>query len=218
MTAATAHTPSVTIHGRYLAAGAPAASSPLLVGFHGYAETAETQLERLAAIPGADRLALVSVQGLHRFYRGRSSDVVVAGWMTKQDRELAIADNLAYVKAVLDEVDRGSPRRTFFAGFSQGVAMALRAATAWPRAAGVIALGGDVPPELRRTSLAAIPAALVGRGRHDGWYTPEKFRDDVERLGEAGVRVTPFEFDAGHEWTAPFSEAAGAFLQRERRP
>ena len=50
---------------------------------------------------GADRWRLVSIQGLHRFYQ-RRADEVVASWMTRQDRELAIADNLAYVAAVID--------------------------------------------------------------------------------------------------------------------
>ena len=47
---------AATVHGRYLAI--PPASSgpaPLLVGFHGYAEDAETQLERLRAIPESTR-------------------------------------------------------------------------------------------------------------------------------------------------------------------
>ena len=44
----------------------------VLVGFHGYTENADIQMERLAALPGSERWTLVSVQGLHRFYRGRS--------------------------------------------------------------------------------------------------------------------------------------------------
>jgi len=86
---------AVTTHGRYLVEK-PAASgpAPLLVGFHGYGEGAEAQLERMRRIGGADRWRLVSIQGLHRFYQ-RRADQVVASWMTRQDRDLAIADNLA---------------------------------------------------------------------------------------------------------------------------
>src|ERR1700716_1960617 len=93
-------------HGRYLVVPAAAAApAGLLVGFHGYAEGAEMQLERLRAIPGSDRWRLVAIQGLHRFYQRRTNEVI-ASWMTRQDRELAIADNLAYVNAVIDAVDR----------------------------------------------------------------------------------------------------------------
>src|SRR5919198_5926470 len=91
-------------HGRYLLVPPSSAGpAPLLIGFHGYAEAAEAQLDRLTAIPGADRWLLVSVQGLNRFYQRRTNEVI-AGWMTRQHRELAIADNLAYVAKVVDAV------------------------------------------------------------------------------------------------------------------
>jgi len=98
------------------------------VGFHGYAQNAETFLESLVAIPGAETWRVASVQGLHPFYSRGSH--VVAGWMTRQDREHAIADNIAYVDAVLDDMAAafGAPEKLVFAGFSQGVAMAYRAA------------------------------------------------------------------------------------------
>ena len=176
----------------------------------------------MRTIPGADACLRVSIQGLHRFYRSRSEDVV-AGWMTRQDRDLAIADNVAYTIAVLDAVMREWPTdsRVVFCGFLQGVAMAFRAAVAGARrgtargvvaVVGVIALGGDVPPELDAASLGLIPAALVGRGARDGWYAAEIFDADVERLRGAGVHVDPVALDAGHEWTEAFSRAAGTSL------
>jgi predicted esterase len=210
---------AASTHGRYVVAPSSAAGpSPLLVGFHGYAESAEVHLERLRAIPGADRWLVVSVQGLHRFYRGRSQDVV-ASWMTRQDRELAIADNISYVASVVDQVSRewaaGQP--LIFAGFSQGAATTFRAAAASTRGvSGVVALGSDVPPELGQPALARIPAALIGRGFHDEWYSPAKFAEDFERLTAAGVDVGPVEFDGGHEWSADFNRAVGEFLHRWR--
>lgn len=206
-------------HGRYLAVPPEAAApAPLLVGFHGYAESADAHLARLRAIPGADQWLIVSVQALHRFYRGRSEEVV-AGWMTRQDRDLAVADNIAYVNAVVDAVGREWPvsATLVFAGFSQGVAMTFRAATASTRpVSGLIACGGDVPPELATPTLARIPAALVGRGVKDHWYTDGKFAADAQRLRDAGVDLAALEFDGGHEWSAPFAEAAAAFLRRCR--
>src|SRR5919197_2801441 len=97
---------AATVHGRYIVAPPVMAdSAPILVGFHGYAEAAEHQLERLRAISGADDWLIVSVQGLNRFYQRRTNDVI-AGWMTRQDRELAIADNRAYVTSVVEDVAR----------------------------------------------------------------------------------------------------------------
>jgi predicted esterase len=207
-------------HGRYLIEPPPTAGpSPVLIGFHGYGEGAEAQLERMRRIPGADRWLLVSIQGLHRFYQ-RRADEVVASWMTRQDRETAIADNLAYVAAVLDSVDREYPDapRLVLSGFSQGVAMMFRAATASVRRVdGVIAVGGDVPPELDTAALLRVHEALVCHGTRDEWYTAEKFGRDVQRLRDAEVTVRPLEFDGGHEWSDQVVRAASAFLE-ERKP
>ncbi len=209
---------AVTTHGRYLI-DRPSAiheNVPVLVGFHGYAEDAALHLERLRSIPGADRWMVVSVQGLHCFYRGRSTDVV-ASWMTRQNRDLMIADNLKYAAAVVDEIKRDAIAGStlVFAGFSQGVAMAFRAAAAGKHPVnGVIALGGDVPPELGAEALGRIPEALIGRGDRDEWYTPQKLSDDDVRLRGAGANVVVATFDGGHEWTADFSRVAAGFLAR----
>ncbi len=217
---AAAQSIAVTTHGRYFVE--PPATGPsrgLLVGFHGYAESAEIALERLKAIPGSEQWTLVAVQGLHRFYRGRST-TVVASWMTRQDRESAIDDNNGYVSgviaAVAENVDAGPI--VVFAGFSQGVAMAFRAACASARVVrGVIAVGGDVPPELSGEQLARLPVALLARGRADEWYVAAQSEADHARLRAAGVELTSLEFDGGHEWHADVSHAAGRWLHRVGR-
>jgi predicted esterase len=208
-----------TTHGRYVVeAAADGAPAPILVGFHGYAEPAEDMLRRLRAIPARDAWLLVSVQGLNRFYQRRTNDVI-AGWMTRQDRELAIADNIAYVNAAIDEAAHefhgASP--TVFAGFSQGVAMAFRAAAASRRdVRGVIASGGDIPPEIEREPLGRVRAAMIGRGTRDELYSAATFAADVERLRAAGVDTHPIEFDGGHEWSSAVVRAAADFLSGKR--
>ena len=208
---------SVTTHGRYLVEPPTrGGGAGLLVGFHGYGEDAEAHMQRLRAIPGSDAWLLISVQGLNRFYRGRTEDVV-AGWMTRQDRDLAITDNLSYVAAVVEAVVRESRASSplIFSGFSQGVAMAFRAACASTRpVAGAVAAGGDVPPELDRDQLARIPAVLLTRGERDDWYTVEKWALDQSRLRAAGAHVRELAFEGGHEWNADVNRAAGEFLRR----
>lgn len=191
----------------------------MLVGFHGYSETAEAQMDRLASIPGADRWMLVSIQGLNRFYRGRTEDVV-ASWMTRQDRELTMADNTAYVSAVVESVAKASDATALvFAGFSQGAAMAFRAAcSSSRRVGGVVVLGGDVPPELDRDVLSRVSHVLLGRGERDEWYSSAKRVVDIARLQEAGVNLEAPLLDAGHAWTETFSRAAGVFLDERLAP
>lgn len=207
-------------HGRYLVVPPVGIDpAPILVGFHGYAEGADAQMERLRTIDGTERWLLVSIQGLHRFYQ-RRTEQVVASWMTRQDRELCIADNIAYVSKVLEKVSAAWPatRSIVFAGFSQGVAMAFRGAVnSNAERVAVIAVGGDIPPEIDPRALARISSALICRGSSEEWYTAEKLAQDARRLGESGVAVTALELPGGHEWTADVSRAASSFL-RECRP
>jgi predicted esterase len=138
-----------TVHGRVLVAPGVRRPSHWLVGFHGYGQNAAIFLDMMRAIPGALDWTLISVQALHPFYHPRTNEVL-ANWMTRQDREHAIADNVKYVDAVLTDVAgvHGEPGGIVFAGFSQGVAMAFRAALLGARRGAVFAAGGDVPPEL----------------------------------------------------------------------
>jgi predicted esterase len=207
---------AATTHGRYLVSVPVGAGRwPLLVGCHGYAEDAAAAMPRLEAIDPGHAWLRVAIQGLNRFYRNRRTEVI-AGWMTRQDRELAIADNQSYVASVVDAVDREWPTTPplVFTGFSQGVAMAFRAAAASPRAvAGVAALGGDIPPEIDGRALACIGCVLIGRGTDDRWYTAEKLEADRQRLAAAGVVTDVVEFAGGHEWSDAFSARAAAFLR-----
>jgi predicted esterase len=211
------HTIGASTLGRYMVAppvhGGPA---PLLVGFHGYGENAERHLEALRGIPGVDRWRVASVQALHRFYQTRTGDVV-GSWMTSQDREQAIDDNISYVRNVVTTLRSTVAPDTplVYAGFSQGVAMAYRAALgAGHRCDGLIVLSGDVPPELHHEPADRWPPVLLGCGRGDTWYTDEKLRVDREFLSSRGVALETVVFDGGHEWHADFHRAAGRFLER----
>jgi predicted esterase len=247
-------------HGRYLVApadiGPPTAT---VVGFHGYAEEATIQMARLRELRADDPWTLVSIQALHRFYRGDGRRIA-ASWMTREDRELIIGDNVAYVDAVVREIgdefqnahrtsqipkrqSQNGERRTnnadretqnaarrsrnvtrgmqqanatmalAFAGFSQGASMAYRAAALGRFQASVIAVGGDLPPELGRELVRRIPRVLIGWGTRDSVFTREIRQRDEQRLRDAGVDVSVSELDAGHEWTGIFSESAREWLR-----
>lgn len=229
---------SATVHGRVLieSDGSAAVPAGILVGFHGYAQTAGDMMAELGRIPGAAAWIRISIQALHPFYI-RGDQRVVAGWMTRDDRELAIADNVAYVDAALTRalapppspvvLRRAGPRtgapeqpstsapRLVFVGFSQGVAMAYRAALSGARpAAGLIALAGDIPPELADgTGLKQPwPRVLIGVGDREEWYTSDKVAGDTDVLSSLGISHSLARYSGGHEWTDEFREAAGDFL------
>jgi hypothetical protein len=102
-------------------AAVPPSDVRFLVGFHGYAQNAEEMLTELDRLPNCDAWTRVSVQALHRFYL-RGDEKIVASWMTRQDRELAIADNVDYVDRVVRSLLADAPQApVVFVGFSQGV-------------------------------------------------------------------------------------------------
>jgi predicted esterase len=211
------HAIETPTHGRVLVvAASDGAPAGRLVAFHGYAQSADDVLAEVAAIPGASRWHLLAVQALNRFY-ARGDEKVIANWMTRQDRELAIADNIAYVDRVIDGIvpaGNAGPRLVFV-GFSQGASMAYRAARLGRhRAAGVIALGGDIPPEIKTSPVgaAAWPPVLIGAGDAETWFTPEKVGVDVAFLASQGAAHEVVRYRGGHLWTDEFRAAAGRWL------
>ena len=214
-----------SVHGRVLIRESAGATGVLAI-FHGYAQNAEDALADLDGTPGLDRWTIVSIQALHSFYaRGGQQpggDKVVASWMTKQDRELAIADNVAYVDRALDAVvsaafsrsPQPAARRLVFLGFSQGASMAYRSAMLGRhQPAGIVALAGDIPPEVRTSQVRAWPPVLIGVGDQEHWYTAPKLESDVNFLMSAGITAQVSRFAGKHEWTQEFRAALGSFLE-----
>ena len=206
-------------HGRYLLRRPSGPDPPtlLLVGFHGYRENATRHLAELERIPGAGGWALLAVDALSAFYAGSTGEVL-RGWMTRELREEAIADNVSYIRRILDQVrpEIGWHLPLAFLGFSQGASMAWRAALlaghGGAPAPRVVALAGDIPPELARHQGPFPEQVLLAHGDQDEWYTREKLSADVQLLQTKGIRPETLTFTGGHLWTDEFRQAAGAFL------
>lgn len=184
------------------------------MGFHGYGQDASEHLSDLATIPGTDGWLVAAVQALHPFYT-RNDERVVASWMTRLDREHAIADNIAYIGRTLHDVRRryATMPPLVFCGFSQGGAMAYRAAAHYS-AEGLIVLAADLPPDVASGPTAPLPPTLIGRGARDTWYTEAKQERDRQALEALGVRADVSVFDDGHVWAEPFRQAAANMLRR----
>ena len=208
-------------HGRVLIREAENSSRPLLlVGFHGYAQSAEDMMEQLELIPGSEQWTLVSIQALHRFY-ARRQERVVASWMTRQDREQAIEDNVAYVNRVIGRVigplmAEAGDTPLVFVGFSQGVAMAYRAAILGTyRSRCIIAVGGDVPGDVRTIPSERFPPILLAAGESDDLYTSTHLESDEGFLRSHGVELDVFRYPGGHEWTELLRHQIHSFLKKQ---
>jgi predicted esterase len=184
------------------------------VGFHGQGQTADAFLTDLERVPREGHWLVASIQGLNRYYAGRSRSIV-ASWMTSQDRELAIADNVRWVDTVLDELERefGAPQAIVYAGFSQGVAMAYRAGLLGRRpCAAIVSVCGDVPPELKSGTTNPWPRVLAMTGSHDEWYTPARLEEDLAHLRMVRPDPEGIVFHGGHEWSDEVAAAVGRLL------
>ncbi|RMG68671.1 MAG: phospholipase [Bacteroidetes bacterium] len=94
---------------------------------HGYRQLAASFLAKCAPLAGADQL-LVAPEGLSRFYLDETYGRVGASWMTREDREVEIADQVAYLDEIWTRIPgwSGPEARVHVLGFSQGVATLWR--------------------------------------------------------------------------------------------
>jgi len=83
--------------------------------------------------------------------------------------------------------------------------------------AAVIAVAGDIPPELTPEALGRLSSVLMCRGALDDRYSADTFAENTERLRRSRVNVRLLEFQGGHEWSDAVLAAASLFL-RERAP
>ncbi|PID57356.1 phospholipase [candidate division KSB3 bacterium] len=200
------------ISGRYLVQAPPGKGPfPLIVGFHGYGEDAETQLSMLKNISATTGWVYCAIQALHPFYL--RSKTLGACWMTSQDQELRIQENIDYVDAVLARLTQDFPLSAtlVFHGFSQGTAMACRAAVLGHyQPSSVLLLGSGIPSELHE--LTRMTRILLARGTQDRLYPFEQWTDDRARLEQSNIEFRLCVFDGGHSGTPEYYEAASTFL------
>ena len=208
------HSIEVKKHGHYaLRPKNPAPGLPVLLGFHGYAESAHTHLELLEAIELPQSWLRCSVESLNLFYT--KSQKIVGNWMTSLDRDNAIADNISYVDAVIEQLRQNwqASSDLVYLGFSQGGPMTYRSALLGKhRAKGLIVLAGDLPPELADEDLSSLPPILLCRGEQDSIMPDEQIERDKAIFDKKGVACEVFRFTGGHGWNEAFCEKAAEFI------
>ena len=91
--------------------------------------------------------------------------------------------------------------------------MAFRAAIRGRvRCAAVVAVGGDIPPELLGDPGIQFPPVLLARGETDDWYTASKLDGDVSALTSRGMPPTVSVYPGGHIWTDAIARRAHEFI------
>jgi predicted esterase len=211
----TAHHIAVPRTARYYVVGeagdaADASLRDLWVVCHGYGQLAAAFVTPFEKIARPWR-RIVAPEALSRFYLdaarkpGDPEPRVGATWMTREDREREIDDQVTYLDALVDRVRphraTGGVRLRAF-GFSQGVATVVR----WldrgrVRADEVILWAGSFPPDVDLAPFAArvgdAPVVLVVGTRDQ--LAPWAGADvALGRLVDAGLSARLVTFDGGH--------------------
>jgi len=175
---------------------------------HGYGQLAGAFLESFRALASPQRV-LVAPEALSRFYLRRGTGEVGASWMTREARELEIADIVRYLDLVAERVlgPRAAEVSIHALGFSQGAAAAARWAAMGRWSVERLTLwGGGFPPDLdlaaRGQRLRGTSVTLV-RGERDESVDREALERDQERLRAAGIAAEVLTFAGGHELDEP---------------
>jgi predicted esterase len=179
----------------------------LWILLHGYSQLAGEFIRYFADLADGTRM-LVAPEALNRYYR-RGLDVpaaqrpVGATWMTREDRDHEILDQVGYLDALHHSCVEALPHpvRVVVLGFSQGAATASR----WlsrgdARVDHLVLWGGIVPADVvldASSPLHALPTTLVV-GTADQFLPPDAVEAERQRLTAAGVVPRMVTFDGGH--------------------
>ena len=177
---------------------------PLLIATHGYGQSAKSFMRNLEPLRNKHVL-IVSAQAPNQFYWQQGQPPKIGySWMTSYMREYTIQNNLGYMARLWDTLRerwRFDERRVFLLGFSQGSAMAYRlAASGILRPAGVIACGGDLPPDVEdQLGDSEKFPVLVTHGEQDASMSHEKAVEGEQALRKAGFDVSTQYFQGEHD-------------------
>lgn len=190
-----------------------AATRQLWLVAHGYGQLVEYFSRHFRSLHEADPAGTVIVapEALSRFYLAGTSGRVGASWMTTADRLTEIADQVAYLDALLAHLLAACPPdvRVTVLGFSQGTATVSRwlasRANGW-RPHQLVLWAGNFPADIETTAsqrlLRDLSVVLVS-GEQDEYVPPEKLAAQAETLRLHGARVTTHSFEGKHTLHPP---------------
>ena len=162
---------------RYFTHGNPLKAKHIVYVLHGYGQLAEFFIRKFQHL--SDAYFIVAPEGMHRFYLSGSSGRVGASWMTKEERETDIQDNLHWLNALDSELcTKYNFEKKHLVGFSQGGPTAIR----WQfqgnlKADQLIVWASVFPPDLKldkEINVSKIASNYFVIGEKDEFYSLEQ--------------------------------------------
>lgn len=170
--------------------------------FHGYGQLAEFFIPKFKGLDPAQNF-IIAPQGLSKYYLDGVYGRVGASWMTKEDRLTEIANQYAYLDAVLKSVGDISNKQLIYFGFSQGTAtMGRYAAHAKIPFHQMIIWAGTFPPDTNPEDwkyLTGEEGIHYYTSKEDIYFKEEMISQQNEVLKKALGREPDLHwYDGGH--------------------
>ncbi|WP_200975758.1 alpha/beta hydrolase [Echinicola sp. 20G] len=176
----------------------------LWIVLHGYGQLANFFLNKFSSHFNSDRL-FIAPEATNYSYLKKFSGRVGANWMTKHQRELAIANNHHFLNAILNQ------SLSYFStlpsinilGFSQGSATATRWAAQLEVQVNTLVLWGggfahDIDLNHLDQSLKNTRTFMV-LGDQDPFLTEEKMKEQEEILQKIPIQKEKISYQGGHD-------------------
>jgi dienelactone hydrolase len=198
---------------RYYTLGPERGATALWIVCHGYGQLARFLLRHFEPLDDGTR-RIVAPEALSRFYLenpggDHRSARVGATWMTRDDREVEIADYVRYLdlihaEAVAGGVSVAAPLTVL--GFSQGVATVCRwVARGTVKVQRLVLWAERLPPDLDLAQAGAVLRELdlvLVAGDQDPAGAADRVAEDGARLDAAGIPYRRITFPGGHHLDA----------------
>jgi len=172
--------------------------------FHGYGQLAEFFIRKFLPFDSPNRVILAP-EGTNYGYLKEFQGRVGANWMTKHERELAIANNHRYLNSLMEHVLEKfhQPPKIHVLGFSQGAATSTRWASQWNSQLDTLVLwaGGfahDLSLDLCRKRFEHTNLILAF-GEKDELIEEEQKKQQLKLVETLGKQLTVLKFEGGHE-------------------
>jgi predicted esterase len=170
-------------------------SEILWIVLHGYGQLAFFFLRKFHSL-GSPHF-LLAPEGMHRFYLNGTSGRVGASWMTKEDRETDISDNLSWLSALIEKEKVGF-KKVVLLGFSQGGATAARLTAHRPDLFDHLILWASVfPPDVENIPFQTDKENFFILGNQDPYFSEEDQINAMATYQQKGFQT--FTFDGAHD-------------------
>lgn len=167
---------------------------------HGYGQLAEYFIRKAEGIERKN-VTFVAPEGMHRFYLNGTSGRVGASWMTREARELDIAENTENLDRLHNHLSVVyQPKKVLLIGFSQGGATAARwLANGQSPFDAFVSWASVFPPDVAfpETGFApAVPCYFV-IGNDDPYFSADARDEAISAYEQLGFRI--LRFDGKHD-------------------